>query len=155
MCYVSQFNILFKPSFLLLLFVLLSLLLMLVLLPSSVLVGNFITSWTEDSSVITVSPTHPTSHPHAHPVMYICAISRPPGKLKLSMEILFNQTSSTSELASHQLVSRKSCGWLWYFYLSHFESDFYNVKNRIGLLNSYNLSINLATSLFPRYSVAS
>ena len=83
----QPFNILFRPTFLLLLFVLLSLLLMLMLLLSSVPVGKFSTSWIEASSVINVSPIHLTSHPQPNPGRYF---SRPSGKLKFSIEALFN-----------------------------------------------------------------
>ena len=76
------------------------------LLPSSVPVGKFSASWTETSPIITVSPTHPATHLGK----YILATSRLPLVLKIGMEALFNHARSTSQLASHQLVSQKCRG---------------------------------------------
>ena len=69
-------------------------------LPSSVPV-QCQSSWTETSYIITVSPTHPATHPGK----YIWATSRLPRKLKFGMEALFNQTRSTSQLASYPLAT--------------------------------------------------
>ena len=62
---------------------------------------------------------------------YISGTSSLPRKLKLGMEVLVNQTRSTSLLAWHQLISQKCRGYqyiiLFWLYLSHF-SDFNCVK---------------------------
>ena len=53
--------------------------------------------------VFSVRPYPPTP---PHPGKYIWSTSKPPWKLKFGIEALFNQTKSTSQLASHQLVSQ-------------------------------------------------
>ena len=47
--------------------------------------------------------------------------------------------------ASHQLLPWLALIYLFWSYLSHFKSHFYEVKSKVGLLNWYNLSSYLAS----------